>query len=71
MPKKKVAEQEKLLRITLIRSAIGYSQIHKATVRALGLNRMNQTVIKKDIPAIRGMIAKVNHLVHFEEQVEE
>jgi large subunit ribosomal protein L30 len=71
MPKKKVAEKEKMLRITLIKSAIGYSEIHKATVRALGLRRMNHTVIHKDTPAIRGMLLKVNHLVHYEEQVEE
>ncbi len=71
MPKKKAAEKEKMLRITLIKSAIGYSQIHKATIRALGLRKMNQTVVHKDTPALRGMLSKVNHLVQFEEQVEE
>jgi large subunit ribosomal protein L30 len=64
------AEQTmKVLRITLTRSPIGYSQRHKATVRALGLRRLHQTVEQADTPALRGMIAKVNHLVEVEEIV--
>jgi large subunit ribosomal protein L30 len=59
----------KVLRITLTRSPIGYSQRHKATVRALGLRRLHQTVEQADTPALRGMIAKVNHLVEVEEIV--
>jgi large subunit ribosomal protein L30 len=66
MPKKK--ETEKKLRITLVKSAIGYSEKHKATIRALGLHRMNQTVEQADNPVIRGMLMKVNHLVKIEEQ---
>ncbi len=66
MPKKKVAEKK--LRITLVKSAIGYSERQKATVRALGLHRMNQTVEQADNPVIRGMLMKVNHLVKIEEQ---
>lgn len=67
----KVKESPKLmLRITLVRSAIGYSQRHKDTVRALGLRRLHQTVIQEDNPTIRGMLRKVNHLVKIEEQVE-
>ena len=66
MPKKK--EAEKKLRITLVKSAIGYSEKHKATIRALGLHRMNQTVEQADTPVIRGMLMKVNHLVKIEEQ---
>ena len=42
MPKKK--ETKKMLKITLVKSAIGYSETHKATVRALGLRKMNQSV---------------------------
>jgi large subunit ribosomal protein L30 len=57
----------RLLRITLSKSPIGYSAQQKRTVRALGLRRMNQTVEKQDTPVIRGMIAKVNHLVTVEE----
>jgi large subunit ribosomal protein L30 len=66
MPKKK--EAVKKLRITLVKSAIGYSEKHKATIRALGLRRMNQTVEQADSPVVRGMLSKVNHLVKIEEQ---
>jgi large subunit ribosomal protein L30 len=57
----------KLLRITLVRSPIGYSERQKRTVRALGLHRLNQTVEKPDSPALRGMISSVSHLVQVEE----
>jgi large subunit ribosomal protein L30 len=57
----------KKLRITWVRSAIGYSVKHKATIRALGLHKMNQTVELDDSPAVRGMLYKVNHLVTIEE----
>ena len=67
MPKKKV-ETVKKLRITLVKSAIGYSVTHKATVRALGFRRLHQTVEQDDTSAIRGMLSKVNHLVKIEEQ---
>jgi len=60
-------KKEKVLQITLVRSPIGYSQRQKNTVRALGLKRINQTVEQEDTPVIRGMIAKVNHLVEVEE----
>ena len=66
MPKKK--EAAKMLQITLIKSAIGYSEKHKATIRALGLRRINQTVEQADTPVIRGMLMIVNHLVKVEEQ---
>jgi large subunit ribosomal protein L30 len=60
-------KKEKVLRITLNKSPIGYSVRQKRTVRALGLRRMHQTVEQKDTPVIRGMIAKVSHLVTVEE----
>ena len=53
----------KILRITLVKSPIGYTQRHKATIRALGLRRMHQTVEHEDSPSLRGMLYKVNHLV--------
>jgi large subunit ribosomal protein L30 len=53
--------------ITLVRSPIGYSERQKRTVRALGLRRLQQTVEQADTPVIRGMIAKVSHLVTVEE----
>jgi len=64
MAKKKTG---KVLQITLLRSPIGYSIRQKRTVRALGLRRINQTVEHEDTPVVRGMIAKVNHLVAVEE----
>jgi large subunit ribosomal protein L30 len=60
--------EAKILRITLVKSPIGYSQKHKATIRALGLRRMHQTVEQADTPTLRGMLAKVNHLVEVEEE---
>jgi len=61
------APPEKTVRITLVHSAIGYSKRHKATVRALGLRRLHQTVEQVDSPTLRGMLAKVAHLVEIEE----
>jgi large subunit ribosomal protein L30 len=63
MPKK----SEKTVRVTLVKSPIGYSKDQKATVRALGLRRMNQSVEHTDNPAIRGMLNKVIHLIRIEE----
>ncbi len=57
----------KTLRITLMRSPTGYSERQKRTVRALGLRRVRQTVEQADTPVLRGMIAKVVHLVKVEE----
>jgi large subunit ribosomal protein L30 len=65
MPKK--ATSGKALRVTLVKSPIGYSKDQKATVRALGLRRMNQTVEHNDSPAVRGMLNKVIHLIKIEE----
>ncbi|MGB4441827.1 MAG: 50S ribosomal protein L30 [Coriobacteriia bacterium] len=58
---------EKMLRITQVKSAIGFPKDQKATVRALGLKRMNHTVEQADTPVIRGMVFKVKHLVHVDE----
>lgn len=60
----------KRLKITLVKSPIGYSRRQKETVKALGLRKMWQTVIKDDSPSIRGMVEKVSHLVRVEEVVE-
>jgi len=56
------------LQITLKRSVIGRPQDQKATVQALGLRKLNQTVEKEDNAAIRGMVEKVKHLVEVTEQ---
>ena len=55
------------LKVTQIRSAIHRPKDQKATVRALGLHRIRHSVVKDDRPEIRGMIAKVAHLVTVEE----
>ncbi|MGA9192932.1 MAG: 50S ribosomal protein L30 [Anaerolineales bacterium] len=57
----------KTLKITLVRSPIGYSLRQKRTVRALGLRRVRQTVEQVDGPEIRGMLTKIGHLVEVEE----
>ncbi|HAW51038.1 MAG TPA: 50S ribosomal protein L30 [Flavobacteriales bacterium] len=57
----------KTIRVTLVRSAIGYPKDQKATVKALGLRRLHQSVEQVDNPAVRGMIQKIIHLVQVEE----
>jgi len=63
----KVQPDSKVVRITLVKSPIGYSKPHKATIRALGLKKMHQTVEHVDSPTLRGMLYKVAHLVKVEE----
>lgn len=58
-----VNQDVKTLKITLVKSPIGYSVRQKQTVRALGLRRLGQTVEQSDTPVIRGMVGKVFHLV--------
>jgi len=55
------------LRITLIKSGIGYPQDQKRTLKALGFHRLNQSVTQEDRLSVRGMINKVKHLVKVEE----
>ncbi len=55
------------LKVTQRRSVIDRPRDQKATVRALGLHRIGDSVVKDDRPEIRGMIAKVSHLVDVEE----
>jgi large subunit ribosomal protein L30 len=64
---RRTMDGERRVRITLVKSPIGYSQRQKATVRALGLRRLHDTVEQVDTPALRGMIQKVSHLVLVEE----
>jgi large subunit ribosomal protein L30 len=54
------------LKITWFKSDIGYSIDQKRTIKALGFRKLNQTLLKEDIPSIRGMINKVDHLVKYE-----
>ena len=59
--------KEKTLTITLRRSVIGEKPKTRATVEGLGLRKINQSVSQADSPVIRGMVAKVAHLVEVEE----
>ncbi len=62
-----MAKKKKEIKITLVKSPIGYNERQKGTVRALGLRKMNQTVTHVDSDVIRGMIAKVSHMLKVEE----
>ena len=62
MPKKK-----SMLKITQIRSKIGYKPKARATLEALGLRKIHQTVELPDIPSVRGMIQKIDYLLKVEE----
>lgn len=53
----------KTIKVTWRKSAIGYNKKQKATIAALGFKRLGQTLEVQDSPAVRGMIAKVTHLV--------
>ncbi len=57
----------KVIRVTLVKSPIGFSKRHKATVRALGLHKLHQTVEHVETPSLRGMLYIVNHLIKVEE----
>ncbi len=54
------------LRVTWKKSAIGYHRDQRATIRALGLRRLHHVVVVEDTPDVRGMIHKVEHLIHVE-----
>jgi len=58
-----MADNIKKIKITLVKSPIGYPKGQKSTVQALGLRKIGQTVERGDTPVIRGMINKVSHLV--------
>ncbi len=54
------------LRIRWVRSQIGYAQPQRRTIRALGLRRLQHSVVHEDTPTIRGMLLKVRHMIHVE-----
>ena len=58
-----MATQEITLKVQLVRSPIGCKQDHRATVRGLGLRKVNSVRELEDTPAVRGMINKVDYLV--------
>jgi len=63
----KKVEKKATLRVTLVKSPIGFPEPQKRTVKALGLRKMNQTVEHEDTPALRGMLNAVIHLLKVEE----
>ncbi len=58
---------KKMLKITQVKSAIGYNIKQKQTIRGLGIKKLNKPSVLEDTPCIRGMINKVSHLVKVEE----
>ena len=57
---------DKKIKVTLVKSVIGTKQDHRATVRGLGLRKLNSSAVLEDTPAVRGMIHKVQYLVKVE-----
>lgn len=57
----------KQIKITWTKSYIGYPETQRATLKSLGLKKMNQTLVKEDTPQLRGQINKVSHLLTVEE----
>jgi large subunit ribosomal protein L30 len=64
----KAKKAPKMLKITYFRSAIGRTQRQKDIVRGLGFTKLNQVVERVDTPEIRGMVAKISHLVKIIEE---
>jgi large subunit ribosomal protein L30 len=57
------------IRVTWIKSFIGYEESQRRTIRALGLHRLHHSVVHEDTNSVRGMINKVRHLVKVEEEI--
>ena len=57
------------IRVTWIKSGIGYEESQKMTLKSLGFHRLNQSVVVEDSNSVRGMINKVRHLVKVEEEL--
>jgi large subunit ribosomal protein L30 len=69
-PERSIQSGQSLL-IRQVRSAIGAKPKHRGTLRALGLGRIGRSVVQPDRPEIRGMVARVSHLVTVEESIPE
>jgi large subunit ribosomal protein L30 len=66
MQTKNIDPSAKKVRVTYIKSTIGFTKKQKATVKALGLNRLGDSIEQANTPAIRGMIDRIGHLVSVE-----
>ncbi len=62
-----MAKKKKQIKVTLVRSPIGFQPKHRECVRGLGLKRMHQTVVLEDTPSIRGMVNKIDYMVRVDE----
>lgn len=62
-----MAEKKKMLKVTYVRSAIGYNKKQSKIIEALGLTKLNQTKILPDNDSVRGSLFHVRHLVKVEE----
>ncbi|HEY5700494.1 MAG TPA: 50S ribosomal protein L30 [Gammaproteobacteria bacterium] len=58
--------KKKQIKVTLVRSPIGFQPKHRETVRGLGLKRMHQSVVLEDTPSVRGMVNKIDYMVRVE-----
>lgn len=58
----------KKIRVTYVKSVIGYNKKQRGTIEALGFRKLYQSVVHEDSPALRGMLTKVSHLVEIEEE---
>ena len=67
VPKKETAKVAKQIKVTLVKSPIGYNEKQARVVKALGLKKMNSSHILPDNACVRGMVKTVNHLVKLEE----
>ena len=62
-----MADEKKTLKVTLVKSTIGFNKSQSLVVQSLGLRRIRHTVIVADTPETRGMLLKVRHLITVEE----
>jgi len=58
------------LRVTLVKSGVGYERSQRRTLTALGFHRLNQSVVREDSRSLRGMLNKVRHLVKVEKEID-
>ncbi|HBE78303.1 MAG TPA: 50S ribosomal protein L30 [Firmicutes bacterium] len=68
MPRKKAESKLKMITVIWKHSAIGRPKVQKDTIGAIGFKWLNQSLVKADTPALRGMIKKVEHLVEVKEE---
>lgn len=59
--------KKKQIKVTLVRSPIGFQPRHRECVRGLGLKKIRQTVVLEDTPSVRGMVNKIDYMVRVEE----